>query len=111
MMNITPSNSNRSAAGQAAEAGSGAPARPVPPSGSSTSETTAGSVELSAEARAYLRLKERLASVPAQDHQAKIARLRTATGAGTYQVSGADIAAAMLRDPAVRAALGAGPRA
>jgi flagellar biosynthesis anti-sigma factor FlgM len=108
-MNIKPSNVNRPTSGQISESGSAA--RPEQAAAAPTTpDGRAGSIELSAEAQAFLRLRDRLASASGPDHEERIARLRSAIEAGTYQVSGESIAAAMLRDPAVKAMLGDGAR-
>jgi negative regulator of flagellin synthesis FlgM len=104
-MNIGPSNTNRPAAGQTPETGSAARPESAAPSAPAGAPTAGGSVELSAEARTYLRLRERLDAVSTPDHEARIARLREAIEGGTYTVSGEAIANAMLRDPAVKAML------
>lgn len=109
-MNITPSNPNRPAAGHASEAG--ASARPEPsatpaPKGSGGSS---GGVELSAGAQAFLKVRSRLESLPASAHEERIATLKAAVESGSYQVSGQDVASAMLKDPATKSALGLGRR-
>ena len=105
-MNITPSNPQRPAAGHASE--TGAPARPEPPVGSAPKGPggPTGGVELSPSAQAFLKVRNRLESLPASQHEDRIARLRAAIEGGRYHVNGADVAAAMLNDPATKSALG-----
>jgi flagellar biosynthesis anti-sigma factor FlgM len=110
-VNVTPSNPQRSSApGPSSDAGQAARAERASAATSPSSAAQAGNVDLSAEARAYLRLRSRLESLPQPGHEARIARLRAAIEAGTYAVGGEQIAAAMLRDTAVAGMLGLAPR-
>jgi flagellar biosynthesis anti-sigma factor FlgM len=110
-VNVTPSNPQRSTPGQSSEATPPARTERVPTPSAGAPGSPAGSVELSAEARAFLRLRARLDSLPSAGHTDRIARLRAAIESGAYAVSGEEIATAMLRDPAAAGMLGLAPHA
>jgi anti-sigma28 factor (negative regulator of flagellin synthesis) len=108
-VNIKPTNVNRPAPAPGVE-----PASAARPESAAAAQTApagrAGSIELSAEALTFLRLRDRLASTSGPDLEQRIARLGSSIQTGTYQVSGESIAAAMLRDPAIEAMLDVGAR-
>jgi flagellar biosynthesis anti-sigma factor FlgM len=110
-VNVTPSNPQRSSAGQPSDA---TPARrpertETAPAGAPRSP--ASGVELSSEARAFLKLRARLDQLPGSDHPERIARLRAAVQSGAYAVSAEDVAGAMLRDATTAGLLGLPPQA
>jgi flagellar biosynthesis anti-sigma factor FlgM len=109
-MNIKPSNSNRSAAGQAAETGSSARPDQVAAPAPMPQPALEGSVELSAGARAFLKFRDQLNSLPVADRTAQVMSLRSSIEAGTYNVPSHEIAGAILRDTAARAMLDMRPR-
>jgi len=110
-VNVSPSNPQRSNPGQSPEANPPARADRAPAAASGPTPSPAGSVELSAQARAFLTLRPRLDALPQAGQADRVARLRAAIQSGSYSVSGEAIATAMLRDGAAAAALGLAPHA
>jgi flagellar biosynthesis anti-sigma factor FlgM len=110
-VNVSPSNPQRSNPGQSPEANPPARTDRAPAAAGGTTASSAGSVELSAQARAFLRLRPQLEAMPQSGQADRVARLRAAIQSGTYTVSGEAIADAMLRDGAAAAALGLAPHA
>ena len=110
-MNVSPSNPQRSNPGQSPEANPPARTDRAPAAAGNAPAGSAGSVELSAQAREFLTLRPRLEGMSSAGQADRIARLRAAIQSGSYSVSGEAIATAMLRDGAAAAALGLAPQA
>jgi flagellar biosynthesis anti-sigma factor FlgM len=110
-VNVNPSNPQRSTPGQSPEPSPPARTERLPAASAGGAGSPAGSIELSAEARAFLKLRARLGDLPPGDGADRVARLRAAIASGTYAVGGEAIATALLRDPAAAAMLGVAPHA
>lgn len=72
----------------------------------SSPSVPSGSLELSAGAREFVRIRSRLETVPGVARAERVAELRSLVARGAYHVDGERIADAMLQDDGVALALG-----
>lgn len=68
-----------------------------------------GSLDLSPEAREFVRIRSRLETVPEGSRGERVAQLQVLVARGAYHVDGEHIAGAMLQDDGVALALGLRP--
>lgn len=107
-MNIDPTNARKpSAEGVPSRIQAPRPARERG-SGLST-ESQSGSLDLSPEAREFVRIRSRLETVPEASRGERVTQLKSLVARGAYHVDGELIADAMLQDDGVALALGLRP--
>jgi flagellar biosynthesis anti-sigma factor FlgM len=74
--------------------------------GSGLSTSPSGGLDLSPEAREFVRTRSRLETVPDVSRGERVGQLRSLVARGAYHVDGERIADAMLQDDGVALALG-----